>query len=127
MNYSTVQGHPQTDETVSIISSFCFTSFDYCDVVWVPTMVSLSKPLECLHSRFLQQVPVSNSFIKLTEQCHFHTAVQVFRVLHHLCPEYLRNWFVYVKAHKGHGGRNKPCLFIPQINTSIGKNGFFYH
>ena len=90
-------------------------------------MVSLSKPLERLHSRFLQQVPVSNSFVKLTEQCHFHTAVQVFRVLHHLCPEYLRNWFVYVKAHKGHGGRNKPCLFIPQINTSIGKNGFFYH
>ena len=37
------------------------------------------------------------------------------------------NWFVYAEAHTGHGGRNKHRLFIPQINTSIGKNGFFYH
>ena len=44
--------------------------------------VSLSKPLERLHSRFLQQVPNCNSFIKLTltERRRFHTAVQVFKV-----------------------------------------------
>ena len=91
-------------------------------------MISLSKPLEHLHSRFLQQVPVSNSFVKLTlaERHHFHTvhAVQVFILLHHLYPGYLRNWFVYAEAHTGHGGRNKHCLFVPQINTLIGKNGF---
>ena len=96
---------------------------------WAPTMVSLSKPLERLHSRFLQWVPVSKSFFKLTlaKWYHFHTAVQDFRVLYHLCPGYLRNWFVYAEAHTGHSGRNKHCLFIPQINTSIGKNEFFYH
>ena len=37
----------------------------------------------------------------------------------HLCPD--------AEAHTGHGGRNKHRLFIPQINTLIGKNGFFYH
>ena len=38
----------------------------------------------------------------------------------HGCP-------VCAEAHTGHGGRNKHRLFIPQTNTSIGKNGFFYH
>ena len=38
--------------------------FDYCDVVWAPTSITLAKPLERLQSRFLQQVPVSNSFVK---------------------------------------------------------------
>ena len=62
---------------------FVLPVFDYHDVVWAPTMVSLSKPLEHLHSRFLQ-VPASNSFDKLTlgERHHFHTVVQVFKVLH---------------------------------------------
>ena len=52
---------------------------DYCDTVWVPTTVSLSKPLERLHSQFLQGVSVCNTFVKLTlvERCRFHTAVQV--------------------------------------------------
>ena len=88
-----------------LYQAFALLVFNYCDVVWAPTMVSLSKPLERLHSRFLQQVPVSNSFVKLTlAERRFHTAVQVFRVLHHLCPGYLRNWFVHAEAHTGHGG-----------------------
>ena len=62
----------------------------------------------------------------MAERRRFYTAVQVLRVLHHLCPGYLRNWFVYAEAHTGHGGQNKHNFF-PQINTSIGKNGFFYH
>ena len=49
-----------------LYQAFVLPVFDYCDVVWVPTMVSLSKPLECLHSRVLQRVLVSNSFVKLT-------------------------------------------------------------
>ena len=112
-----------------LYQAFVLPVFDYCDIVWAPTMVSLSKPLERLRSCFLQRVPVSNSFVKLTlaKRRSFHTAVQAFGVLHHLCPGYLRNWFVYAEAHTGHGGQNKCHLFIPQINTSIGKNGFFYH
>ena len=65
--------------------------------------------------------------LTLAEQCRFHTAAQVFKVLHHLCLGYLRKWSVHAQAYTGHGGRNKHHLFIPQINTSIGKNGFFYH
>ena len=31
-----------------------------------------------------------------------------------------------VEAYTGRSGRNKFRLFVPRINTSIGKNGFFY-
>ena len=84
--------------------------------------------MERLHSRFLRQIPDCNSFVKvtLTERRRFHTAVQVFKVLYQLCPGYLKDWFVFAEAYTGHSGRNKCRLFIPQINTSIGKNGFFY-
>ena len=90
--------------------------------------MSLSKPLERLHSRFLQQIPDCHSFARVTlsERRRFHTAVQVFKVLYQLCPGYLNDWFVFAEAYTGHSGRNKFRLFIPQINTSIGKNGFFY-
>ena len=95
-------------------------------IVWAPTSITLAKPLERLHSRFLQ-VPVSNSFVKvtLTERRLFHIAVQVFKILHQFCPKYLKDWLVSAEAYTGRSGRNKFRLFVPQINTSIGKNGFF--
>ena len=49
----------------------------------------------------------------------------IFKALYQLCPGYPRDWFVFAEAYTGHSGRNKCHLFIPQINTSIGKNGFF--
>ena len=60
-----------------LYQAFVLPVFDYCDVVWAPTTVSLSKPLERLHSRFIQQVPDCNSFVKvkLAERRRFHTAV----------------------------------------------------
>ena len=99
-----------------LYQAFVLPVFDYCDVVWAPTTVSLSKPLERLHSRFLQQVPDCNSFVKVTlaERRRFHTAVQVFKVLYQLCPGYLRDWFVFAEAYTGHSGRdtvNVVCLF----------------
>ena len=111
-----------------LYQAFVLPVFDYCDVVWAPSAVSLSKPLERLHSRFLQQIPDCHSFVRVTlsERRRFHTAVQVFKVLYQLCPGYLNDWFVFAEAYTGHSGRNKFRLFIPQINTSIGKNGFFY-
>ena len=36
------------------------------------------------------------------ERCRFHTAVQVYKAFHDLCPQYLRNWFIYAEAHTGH-------------------------
>ena len=110
-----------------LYQAFVLPIFDYCDTVWTHTAMSLSKSLERVHSRFLRGVPICSSIVKLTlaERCRFHIAVQVFKIVHQLCPEYLRGWFVNAEAYTGRSGRNKHRLFIPQINTSIGKNGFF--
>ena len=59
------------------------------------------------------------------ERRRFHTAVQVFKVLHLLCPRYLRDWFVFAETITGCQGRNKHCLHVPQIFSSIGKNSFY--
>ena len=64
------------------------------------------------------------------ERRRFHTAVQVFEVIHDLCPQYLRNWFIYAEAHTGRSGRNKYRLFVPQItrqiSTSVEKSTEFF-
>ena len=99
--------------------------FNYCDIVWAPIAVSSSKPLELLHSHFLQQVPDCNSFVKmiLAEPRCFHTVVQVFKVLYQLCLGYLKDWFVFAETYTEHSSQNKCRLFILKINTSIGMNG----
>ena len=92
-----------------LYQAFVLPVFDYCDVIWAPSAVSLSKPLEHLHSRFLQQILDCHSFVwvTLSERRRFHTAVQVFKVLYQLCPGYLNDWFVFAEAYTGHSGRNK--------------------
>ena len=101
-----------------LYQAFVLPVFDYCDVAWAPTTVSLSKPLERLHSHFLQQVPDYNFFVKVTlaERRRFHTAVQVFKVLYQLCPGYLKDWLVFAETYTGHSGQNKYRLFILKID-----------
>ena len=65
--------------------------FDYCDAVWTPTSVLLTKHLERIHSHFLKGISACSSYVKLTlaQRRRFNTAVQAFKVLHHLSPRYL--------------------------------------
>ena len=81
-----------------------------------PLWYHFQKPLEHLHSRFLQHNLAStcNSFIKLAlSECWcFHSTAQVFEVLHHLSPGYLRNWFEYAEAYTGHGGQKMSYLTL---------------
>jgi len=49
-----------------LYQSFVLPIFDYCDAVWAVTSTSISKPLECLHSRFLRSISTCSSFVKLT-------------------------------------------------------------
>ena len=108
--------------------AFLLPIFEYCDTVWAATSTAISKPLERLHSRFLRNISVSSSFVKLTlmERHRFHIAVQVFKVIHRLCPAFLRDWFVYTEVYTGRSGCKKHRLYIPQIHITVGKNGFFY-
>ena len=107
---------PLPDYLLSKFLPFVWPIFDYCDAVWVVTSTAVSTSSESLHPRFLQGMSVCSSFIGFTqmERRRFHTAVQVFKVLHSLCPAYLRDWFVYAEAYTGRCRRNKH-LHIPQI------------
>ena len=120
---------PLPDHLLSkLYQAFILPIFDYCDVAWAVSTSSLSKSLERLHSRFLRGISVCNPLVKITlmERGRFHTAIQVFKVLHKLCPTYLKDWFMYAEALTGRNGRNKYRLFIPQIGSCIGKGSFYY-
>ena len=111
-----------------LYQAFVLPVFDYCDAVWTPTSVLLTKHLEHIHSDFLKGISACSSYVKLTlaERRRFHTAVQVFKVLHHLFPRYLKDWFVSTEAYTGRTGRNKHQLYVLQIHSSIGKSSFYY-
>ena len=68
------------------------------------------------------------SFVKATlvERHHFHTLVQVYKILHFLVPTYLQNMFVFSRAVTGHAGRNSHRLFIPRMRTTYGQKSLCY-
>jgi len=84
--------------------------------------------LEHFHSRILQGLSDCSPFVKLAlmERRHFHTAVQVFKILQFFCPRYLCDWFVFAETITGRQGWNRHHLYVPQIFSSIGKNSFYY-
>ena len=47
-----------------LYQAFILLIFDYCDVVWVPTSITLSKPLECLHSHFYIKFQIATLLLK---------------------------------------------------------------
>jgi len=111
--------------TIYCISYINLFSCPFLIIVMLFGQLYHPKPLECLHSHFLQGISTCSSFVKLTlmELHQFHTAVQVF--IHKLCPSYLRYWFINAEVYTQWIGCNKNHLFIPQVNTNIGKMDFF--
>ena len=67
------------------------------------------------------------SFVKATlaERRHFHTIVQVYKILHLLVP--IQDMFMFSDTLTGHVGRNSHRLFIPKMRTSyMVKRAFCY-
>ena len=65
--------------------------------MWAPPTALLSKSMERIHARFVSHMSNDTGFVKvtLTERCHFHTIVQVYKILHHtylafICSSFLR-------------------------------------
>ena len=93
--------------------------FTYYWLLWCPTNVGHLKRLERLHSRFSAVDSASSSVFKLTlaERRRFHTATQIYRILHKLSPSYLHSTFSYAVSITGRTGRNVhhmslPCIWI---------------
>ena len=71
--------------------------FDYCDIVWYPTIAKLTSMVDRVHSRFVKKLPslfCSIFSFSLMEHCRLHTAVQIFKSLWLQSPPYLHEIFV---------------------------------
>jgi len=75
-----------------LYQAFVLPIFDYCDTIWSPSKASRIRRLERVHSKFLSSLPSSHCSdlrTTLAERRTFHTAMQVFKVLHnislHIC------------------------------------------
>jgi len=95
---------------------------DFCGLHYHPSysFMHLTFSVICAYSLFKYFI-ISSFYFKLTlmKRHRFHIAVQVFKVIHRLCPAYLRDWFVYTEVYTRHSGRNKYHLYIPQIHTTV--------
>ena len=62
----------------------------------------------------------------LAERQTYHTAIQVFKILHNFSPTYLQGLFSYTSNVTGHIGRNPHRLYVPGIRTNYGKRSLRY-
>ena len=64
--------------------------------------------------------------VMLAEHHHFHTIVQVYKILHQLVPVYLQDMFTCSEEVTGYVGRNSHRLFIPRCGLLMDKRVLFY-
>ena len=64
-----------------LYSAYVMPLFDYCDVIWSPSMAKQTYLVERIHSKFIRKLPSSyhpKFPFTLTERCQFHTTIQIF-------------------------------------------------
>ena len=78
--------------------------------------------MERIHARFVSHMSNDVGFVKvtLTEHHHFHTIVQVYKILRQLVPVNLQDMFTFSENVTGCVGRNAHRLFIPRMRTTYG-------
>ena len=111
-----------------LYSAFVMPLFDYCDVIWTPSMAKQTCLIERVHSKFVHKLPSSYHFkfpFTLIERRWFHTAIQIFKSLHWISP-YLHDIFKFSKDATGHFGCVVNHLFVPRVFTNYGKRSFYY-
>ena len=90
---------------------FILPIFDYCDVVWAPTVAKQTRRLDRLHSNFSADSAIFK--YSLTERRKCHTILQLYKILHKIVPAYLHDMFMYSTSVTGREGRNPHRLFVP--------------
>ena len=72
--------------------AFVLPCFDYCDVVWSPYTNELKNSIEKVHRKALKLIQSAEIVATLPPTMavlrEFHLAIQVFRCVNHLSPEY---------------------------------------
>ena len=86
----------------ALYSAFVMPLFDYCDVAWFPSTTKLNCLIERIHSKFVNKLPLTHRSkfpYTLIERWRFHTAIQIFKSLRQISPQYF-------SIFKGH---NRSC------------------
>ena len=114
-----------------LYQAYIMPILDYCDVVWSPCSALYTRRLERVHTKFVSSLPASTFTVfdlklSLIERRTYHTAVQVFKILHELTPPYLHGMFRYASAVSGRVGRNPLRLYVPSIRTNYGRGSLWY-
>ena len=114
-----------------LYQAYIMPILDYCDVVWAPSGAMHTWCLERVHSKFILSLPASISAVfdlklSLMERRTFHTAVQVFKILHEIAPPYLHGMFRYALDISGRVGRNPLRLYVLSIRTNYGRGSLWY-
>ena len=102
---------------------------DYCDIVWSPSSVQFFKRLEHVHSKFCSLLSATQGFFHCTlvECRRFHTAIMVYKILHHLSPIYLQDTFKYTTTVTSHVGRNSYCLLCREFGPLMARTLSFIY
>ena len=122
--------HPISNDILTkLYRVFVLPILDYCNVVWTPSLATTHfKRLERLHPKFsnLSSNVSSSMNITLTEQRRYHTAMQVYRVLHKMSPSYLdlHAYSVYDTFHYAVDitscvARNAHCLLCQELDLHV--------
>ena len=110
----------------------CITLFEIIvytvTVMWTPSSVQHFKRLERLHSKFhcISSRTDPTVCVTLTECRRFHTAIQIYKILHHLSPPYLHNTFHYTIDITGRASGNIHRLFVLRARTTLAKHSFYF-
>ncbi len=98
---------------------------DYCDCVWSSAGITLLKPLDSLHNRFLKSILSSSEILPslcLINRRKYHIIIQSFKIVKGLCPSYLSNSLSFSSTITGRISKNKYLVFVP----SMGRNSFYF-
>ena len=104
--------------------NFVLPLYDYCDVVWSPTISKFTSMLERVQYKFTRKLPpscASKLSFTLTEHQCYHTAIQVFRsVATQLFSSIFVKCFSLLQRCNRLLWRKTNNLFVPRDFTNFG-------
>ncbi len=105
---------------------------DYCDIIWMSNSTIVSK-LDNKCGRWLKLIlgrgynPQLSLHLMPSLRNRLHTATQTYKILHQLCPPYLKNLVQFARDVTSRSDRrNNHRVYVPQIRTTYAKNSYYF-
>ena len=96
--------------------------FDYCDIIWLSHQ---NIKIDSLHRKAMRKFGVtrrrSTPWLP-SERCRYHIAIQSYKILHSLSPNYiyLHSWIEFASKVKDWDGRRKKLsIYVPYVRKNF--------